>query len=105
MKKFFANIFRGLLRMSEDTEEILCETKPQEEIEQESTPKAEENVITADLKKIHKEPNKKVENPEAKRGDTGKAVVAYGPRNLRDIMELMEVPIVSLSKHRTAPII
>jgi len=60
MKKFFANIFKGLLRRLEDTEEIPYKTKPKEEIEQGLTLKTEEKVITVDFKKPRKDPNNKV---------------------------------------------
>jgi len=99
MKKFFANIFRRLLRRLEDTEEIICEKKPQEEIKQGSTPETEENVINLDdFKKRSRKVN-------VTKTSFVKKIVTHGPKDIRDVMELMEVPIVSLSKNRTAPII
>ena len=62
-------------------------------------------ISEADVEKNSKEQNKKEENTEVRRVNTGRAIAAHSPRDLRDVIELMEVPIVSLSKNRTAPII
>lgn len=99
MKKFLANIFRRALRRLENTEKIICETKPQEEIEQKSTPETEENIINLDGFK------KKSRKINGTKTNSVKKIVTHGPKDIRDVMELMEVPIVSLSKNRTAPII
>lgn len=91
MRKVFANIFRGLFRRLEDTEEITYKTKPSEELEQGSTLKTEEKVIKVDI--------------EQHQNDSDNKAVEHSPRDIRDIMTLMEFPIVSLSKKRTEPII
>jgi len=82
MKKFFANIFRGLLRMLEDTEEIICETKPQEEIEQESTLEAKENVISLDdfKRKSRKGASKKKDKISITKTSSVNSVVTHGPK-------------------------
>src|SRR5579862_1776862 len=97
MKKFLANIFRELLRKLEDTKENTYEISSQEGL------KTEETVTTVDFKQQQKEPNNKQEG--AKTTNIGKAIKVHSPRELRDIMGLMEIPIVSLSKKRSAPII
>ena len=104
MKKFLANIFRELLRKLEDTKENTYEIGSQEELKKEELViKTEETVTTVDFEQQQKEPNNKQEG--AKTTNIGKAIKVHSPRELRDIMGLMEIPIVSLSKKRSAPII
>jgi plasmid replication initiation protein len=99
MKQFLANIFKRWAKRLENTTEVICETKLEEPLEQTSAPETEEKVIAVDQNKSgNKQKEKKIINIE-------KAITAHSPRELRDIMGLMEVPIVSLSKNRTAPII
>ena len=97
MKKFFANLFAGLLGRLESTEETSYESKLEEE--------TEEKVITIDFKKPCEEQNKKTAEINSKKTKVGKSITTSKTIDIRDIMELMEIPIVSLSKNRTAPII
>jgi plasmid replication initiation protein len=122
MKKFLAKVFRGLLRKLESTEEITYGTKLQKEIEQGSALKTEKNVITVDFKQNSKEPipesrvtflipneeikreqkpnNKAIEKKPKKKVSTD--IVEFDPR---DMIEIMEVPFLALSKNRKKPII
>ena len=74
----------------------------QEVIEQEFTQRIEveeKQPAVGSIKKINrpiKASGKKIKDGE---------VITIDPRDIRDIMELMEIPFVALSKHRTEPII
>lgn len=117
MKKLFSGIFRWLARRLEEEREAIY--KPQPSIEQESTPNPEaepeqqqeiEQKSTSEPEteeKPHIVESKKQNKNHARRKKPreGEIVtVTIDPRDIRDVMELMEVPIVSLSKNRKKPI-
>jgi len=103
MRKFFAKFFIQLAKRLEKTEKKNCKEKPPEELKEEPEIKNEETVGATDFKQQQKETDSKQQ--EAKITNTEKVITVHSPRELRDIMGLMEVPIVSLSKNRTAPLI
>jgi plasmid replication initiation protein len=84
-------------------EVVLPQSEPQQEIEQESAPKleVEEKQQIAESKKQNKKKSKEGRCKKIKYGD----IITIDPRDIRDVMELMEVPFVALSKNRTTPII
>lgn len=101
MKKFFIRALERVTKFLKDEElEVIC----QPELTQESisTPEVEEKSQIIEPKKQNKKPS----NEQKARGKKLKdGVVTIDPRDIRDIMELMEVPFVALSKNRTKPII
>jgi plasmid replication initiation protein len=126
MKKLFAGIVRWLARKLDEEQSALYQPKPeieqestldveskqevilpQLEIEQESISKqeAEETIQIVELKKQDEKEVKKKKNSRRKKPREGEVVtITIDPINIRDVMELMEVPIVSLSKNRKTPI-
>jgi plasmid replication initiation protein len=74
----------------------------EESKQQESIPKIEvgETKLIAESKKKAKEP-KKTRGKKQKEGD----IVTIDPRDIRDVMEFMGVPLVSIYKKRTSPMI
>ncbi len=119
MKKLLVRFLKYLTKNEEQTEtfqpgpqqgkeeedqpeaQIIPPIAIEESKQQESTPKIEvgETKLIAESKKKAKEPTK-TKGKKPKDGD----IVTIDPRDIRDIMELMEVPFVALSKNRTAPI-
>jgi plasmid replication initiation protein len=91
----------------EEQETIVCLPEPQQEIEQEPTQKTEaveaQPQIIEEKKQNKKQAKEqtKIKGKKPKDGD----IVTIDPRDIRDVMELMEVPFVALSKNRTTPII
>ncbi len=104
MKKLFAGVVRWLARKLDEEQSIIYHPEPI--IEQESTSEQESKEakkIIEIKKKDEKEAKKKI-NSRRKKHREGD-VVTIDPIDIRDVMELMEVPIVSLSKNRKTPII
>ena len=105
MKNLLVKFLKYLTKDEEQAD--ILQSEPQQAIEQEHKPKIEvkEQQSIIESKKHHNK--KKAKEPtEARRkkpkdGD----IVTIDPRDIRDVMELMEVPFVSLSKSRTAPIV
>jgi len=102
MKIFFIKALERVTRFLKDEElEVIC----QPELKQESisAPEVEEKSQIIEPKKQDKKPSnaKKAMGKKPKDVD----IVTIDPRDIRDIMELMEVPFVALSKNRTKPII
>lgn len=105
MKKILFRIFRYLAQRFEGGQQEAI--SPQQEIKQEGIPdqslslEAEEsNLILMPNTPVGK-PIKEKENPRRKKPRIGE-IIGYDPR---DIMEVMEVPFLALSKNRTKPII
>lgn len=100
-----AAIFQPELQQEKEKDQPEAQIIPpiaiEESKQQEFTPKieVEETKLIAESKKKAKEPTK-TKGKKPKDGD----IVTIDPRDIRDIMELMEVPFVALSKNRTAPI-
>lgn len=105
MRKLFAGFFGWLAKSLGEEQEITLQPDHQQGVEQElsqQTTKGEILVVEAD--KPSPKPSKKKEKAVGKKINDGDIIV-HDPRDIRDVMELMEVPFVSLSKNRTAPII
>jgi plasmid replication initiation protein len=105
MRKSISRFFVRLAKFfgEEEQKVIVCLSEPQQAIEQESTQKTEETPIIIEENKSNKKQTKektKIRGKKQKEGD----IVTIDPRDIRDVMELMEVPFVSLSKNRTEPI-
>ena len=85
--------FLKYLTKNEEQESIF---QPQQSIE------SEENKLTVESKKQNKKKDKGSTKTKGKKqkGD----IITIDPRDIRDVMELMEVPFVALSKHRIEPI-
>jgi len=104
--KLFSGIFRWLARRLEEEREETYKPEPPQEIEQKSIPEQEAEEITSivESKKKDDKEGKKKTNSRRKKPREGKIVTVTIDTSIRDIMELMEVPIVSLSKNRKTPI-
>ena len=111
--------FLGRLSKSFGGEEVqevvLRQSESQQEIEQEPAPKIEveeKQSIEESQTELQILPQTKIEKTKKKQADKSRNKIIRepiefikDPRDIRDVMELMEVPFVALSKHRTAPII
>ena len=102
MRQFFAKFLYRLDKKLEDIEEKTYETKQQEHSE--SVEEIKKTTTKVDFKKPHKKSNKKNGKISDTKTSSVKSITTHSPKDIRDIMELMEVPIVSLSKNRTTPI-
>ena len=104
MKKLFAGIFGWLAKSLAEEQEIPLQQVHKQGFGQESLPQTKgESLIVKAKKPSSKSPEKKGQAIGKKIKDGEIAV--YDPRDIRDVMELMEVPFVALSKNRTEPII
>jgi len=97
MKKLFARFFGRLSNFFRKFEYLL-QSEPKE-IEQESKQQVDESI--KDFQKNKKKTSDKSRN-KIIREDT---LFVKDPRDIRDIMELMGVPLVSISKKRTSPMV
>jgi plasmid replication initiation protein len=109
MKKSISRFFVRLAKFfgEEGVQEvILPKSEPQQEIDQASTQKEDEIEATPPIVEEKKQSKKGKTKARRKKPIEGEIVeIKIDPRDIRDVMELMEVPFVSLSKNRTAPII
>lgn len=101
MKNILIKLLRHLTKEKESVPQ-----EQQQEVQEEFIPMPsvkEQQLIPESKKKIK---NTKENNVRRKKPVTGDIItVTTDPRDIRDVMELMEVPFVALSKNRTAPII
>lgn len=104
MKKTFIGFLKWLTNSLEEDQEVICQSEPQQEIEQELKPETGGEILIPDVKTSYRKQPKKQDRLRNKKIKNGEIVV-HDPRDIRDVMELMEVPFVALSKNRTAPII
>jgi plasmid replication initiation protein len=104
MKKLFARFLGRLVKILGEEQEITLQPDSQQEIKQDSSPKIEEEILVPAAKKSYRTVPKKKESSRRKKNKDGDIIV-QDPRDIRDVMELMEVPFVALSKNRTEPII
>jgi plasmid replication initiation protein len=104
MKKAFIGLLKWLMNSLEEDQEVVCQSEPQKEIEQEPKPETEGEILIPDVKKSYRKQPKKQDRLRNKKIKNGEIIV-HDPRDIRDVMELMEVPFVALSKNRTTPII
>jgi plasmid replication initiation protein len=112
MRQSISRFFGQLAKFfgeGEVQEVILPKLEPQEEIEQEAIQKTEEIKETPAFVEGNKNNKKQAKERKKESGKKQKdgelVIVTTEPRDIRDVMELMNIPIVSLSKNRTAPII
>ena len=105
MNKLIDEVFRWLMG-SKEGKEVSRQSEPPKAIEKKPTeiPKEEENtesnVSHKPSKKISKKKDERCKKPRIK----GEIITIDTTSDIRDVMELMEVPFVSLSKNRTKPI-
>jgi plasmid replication initiation protein len=104
IKKSISSFFGRLSKIFGEDEfkgVTLSQTEPQQAIERDFTPKPgiEDNTIIVEQEK-QDEKQIKARRKNPKNGE----VVKIDPRDVRDMMEIMEYPYLSLSKNRTAPI-
>jgi plasmid replication initiation protein len=104
MKKYIARFFGWVAKNLGEEQEIILQKDSQQETKQESSPQIEGEILVPAAKKSYRTAPKKQERSRGKKNKEGDIVV-HDPRDIRDVMELMEVPFVALSKKRTAPII
>jgi plasmid replication initiation protein len=104
MKKLFARFLGRLVKILGEEQEITLQPDFQQEIKQELSPKIEGVILVPAAKKSYRTVPKKKESSRSKKNKNGDIVV-HDPRDIRDVMELMEVPFVALSKNRIEPII
>ncbi len=105
ISRFFGRLAK-LFGEEEVQEVILAQPESQQAIEQEpikKTEKIEEPPPIIEEKKQKKKEKTKARRKKLIEGEI--VTVKNDPRDIRDVMELMEVPFVALSKNRTAPII
>ena len=131
MKKLFSGIFEWLARslkeekeattneepkipvqiiLNEEDCKIVCQSQPPQEIKCESLTKTEERCSVSfviEPEKSYKKPDKKKEMARGKKYQKGDLIPFdhKDVRDIRDVMALMEIPFVALSKKRTEPII
>jgi plasmid replication initiation protein len=104
MKKYIARFFGWVAKSFGEEQKIILQEDSQQETKQESSPQIEGEILVPAAKKSYRTAPKKQEKPRGKKSKEGDIVV-HDPRDIRDVMELMEVPFVALSKNRTEPII
>jgi plasmid replication initiation protein len=103
MKKLFARFFGRGAKNPEKEQEVTLQKASTQEIEYKSTAVVEEASVTSKVKKTYRKQHNKQVMPVGKKIKEGEIII-LDTRDMRDIMELMEVPIVSISKNRTEPI-
>lgn len=104
MKKIFVRFLGWLAKSLGEEQEITLQTDLQQGTGQESLPQTKGEILVVKADKSSPKPSKKKEKAAGKKIKDGDIVV-HDPRDIRDVMELMEVPFVALSKNRTVPII
>jgi plasmid replication initiation protein len=105
ISRFFGRLAK-LFGEEEVQEVILPQPEPQQAVELEPIQKIEKIEETLPIIEEKKQNKKHKTKPRRKKLIEGEIVtVTNDPRDIRDVMELMEVPFVALSKNRTAPII
>ena len=104
MKKLFARFLGRLVKILGEEQETTLQPDSQQQIKQDRSPKIEEEILVPAAKKSYRTVPKKQESSRGKKNKEGDIVVP-DPRDIRDIIEAMEFPFVSLSKNRTKPII
>jgi plasmid replication initiation protein len=104
MKKLFAGFLGRVAKIFGVEQEFIGQLEPQKNLEHSLAPQVTEEILEPDAKKTYRKTPKKQERPIGKKIKDG-SIVVHDPRDIRDVMELMEVPFVALSKKRTAPII
>ena len=105
MKQIIARGFRWLAKLVEGEKNESYEPELPQVIEQSPSPKEIETtkgnkLTTKTIKQKKNERNPTVRRKKIKEGEE----ITIDPRDIRDVMETMEVPFLSLSKNRTAPI-
>ena len=107
MRKSISRFFVHLAKLfggEEVKEVVLPSSESQQEQEVRSNTEIEEKPLIIDPKKQEENQAKKKTNTRRKKPREGE-IVTIDPRDIRDVMELMEVPFLALSKNRETPII
>jgi plasmid replication initiation protein len=104
MKKLFAGFLGRVAKIFGVEQEFIGHLEPQKNIEYSPSPQVTEEILAPDAKKTYRKKSKKQGRPRGKKVKDGEIVVP-DPRDIRDIIEAMEFPFVSLSKNRIKPII
>jgi plasmid replication initiation protein len=89
MKKLFTEFLGKVVKFFRVEQEFIGQPEPQKKAKHDS---------------LHRKTPKKQGRLTGKKIKEG-SIVVHDPRDIRDVMELMEVPFVALSKNRTSPII
>lgn len=110
MKKIIARGFRWLAKIFEEEQEASFQPELPKVAEQKPIPTVTEAKGTTKGKSFEQttrnkrsgsgKKNSAIKRKKIKEGEE----ITIDPRDIRDVMELMEVPFLSLSKNRTAPI-
>jgi plasmid replication initiation protein len=104
MKKLLAGFLGRVAKILGEGQEFISQLEPQKNVEHNPAPQVIEEILVPNVKKSYRKTPKKQERSRWKKAKDGDVIV-HDPRDIRDVMELMEVPFVALSKNRTAPII
>ena len=105
MKKYIARFFGWVAKNLGEEQEIILQEDSQQESNQESLPQTKGEILVVEAEKPSQKPSKKKKEKTVGKKIKEGEIVVHDPRDIRDVMELMEVPFVALSKNRTAPII
>ena len=100
MKNILVKFLKYLTKNEEQGTISQSETKQEFKKNQE----IEEKKLTIETKKQDEKQAKKKKDTRRKKQKDGE-IVTIDPRDIRDIMELMEFPFLALSKNRTSPIV
>jgi len=104
MKNLLVKFLRYLTKDEEQA--AIFQSEPQQEVEQEFKPETkakEKRSIIKESKNQNKKKAKEQTGVRRKKPRNGD-IVTIDPKDIRDVMEVMEVPFVALSKNRTTPI-
>jgi plasmid replication initiation protein len=104
MKKLFAEFLGKVAKLFKIEQEFIGQLEPKKNVDNSPASQVKEEILASNIKKSYRKTLKKQERPRGKKVKDG-SIVVHDPRDIRDVMELMEVPFVALSKNRTAPIV
>jgi plasmid replication initiation protein len=101
MKNLLVKFLKYLTK--DEEQPAIFQSEPQQESKPETEVKEKQSIIDESKKQNKKKSKeqKEVRRKKPKDGD----IVTIDPKDIRDVMELMEFPFVALSKNRTAPIV
>ena len=100
MKKIIARGFRWLAKIFEEEQDVIFQPELPKVLEQKPIHTSTETKGTINGNKSLEKTTGKKRRKKTKEGEE----ITIDPRDIRDVMELMEVPFLSISKNRTAPI-
>jgi plasmid replication initiation protein len=106
MKKIIAKCFRWLARIFDGELQESYKNNLPLAVEQKSQPEIESTEVDKPSKTTSRKNKKDSRNASVSRKKIKEGeIITIDPRDIRDVMALMEVPFVALSKKRTEPII